>query len=107
MLPKPDQFASYVSKLAGIQNHHHVIIYDNSERFGVFSAPRCWYTFRAMGHEFVHIVDGGLPKWIKDGYETASGEYSKDEDQSGDGPRSILLLGNICLHEYLYTFSIN
>jgi len=80
MLPKPEDFASYVHKLAGIEKHHHVIIYDNSERFGLFSAPRCWYIFRVMGHEFVHIVDGGLPKWVKDGFETASGEYSQAEE---------------------------
>ena len=85
MLPKPEDFAAYVHKLAGIENRHHVIIYDNSERFGLFSAPRCWYLFRVMGHEFVHIVDGGLPKWVKDGFETASGEYSKAEDLPGTG----------------------
>ena len=83
MLPNPDDFAAYVHKLAGIENHHHVVIYDNSERFGLFSAPRCWYLFRVMGHEFVHIVDGGLPKWIKDGFETASGDYSKAEELPG------------------------
>lgn len=83
MLPKPTDFAAYVQEIAGIENHHHVIIYDNSERFGLFSAPRCWYTFRAMGHEFVHILDGGLPKWVKDGFETASGEYTTNEELPG------------------------
>ena len=83
MVPKPEDFAAYVHKIAGIENHHHVVIYDNSERFGLFSAPRCWYLFRVMGHEFVHVVDGGLPKWVKDGFETASGDYSKAEELPG------------------------
>ena len=83
MIPKPEDFAKYVHDIAGIQNNHHIIIYDNSERFGLFSAPRCWYLFRVMGHKFVHILDGGLPKWVKDGFEVASGDYSKSEELPG------------------------
>ncbi len=83
MLPKPEEFAKYIQDLAGIENHHHVVIYDNSERFGFFSAPRAWFIFRIMGHEKVSILDGGLPQWVKEGYETASGDYRDDESYPG------------------------
>lgn len=79
MLPSAEEFANYIQAVAGIENHHHVIIYDNSERFGLFSAPRAWYIFTIMGHKKISILDGGLPAWVKEGYETASGEYATEE----------------------------
>ena len=83
MLPKPEEFVKYIHEIAGIENHHHIIIYDNSTKFAMFSAPRAWYIFRSMGHEHVHVLDGGLPKWIKDGYQTATGDYTSDEQLPG------------------------
>ncbi|KAI7881362.1 Rhodanese-like protein [Lichtheimia hyalospora FSU 10163] len=70
MLPAPDAFASAVGKL-GISNQDHVVIYDS---IGLFSAPRVYWTFKAFGHENVSVLNGGLPKWIKDGYPTESVE---------------------------------
>ena len=35
-----------------------VVCYD---RFGMFSAPRAWYTFRHFGHQSAFVLDGGLP----------------------------------------------
>ncbi len=69
MLPAAEKFENYVGSL-GINNDTHVVVYDNNENFGLFSAQRVWWTFRAFGHEQVSILDGGLPKWEKDGYET-------------------------------------
>ena len=77
MLPSPSIFQQYMT-LLGVSNEHHVIIYDNSAKFGLFSAPRVWWMLRVFGHEMVSVLDGGLPKWITDGYPTESGEYSKD-----------------------------
>ena len=64
MLPKPADFESYVSKL-GINNNTHVIVYDNSDKFPLFSAQRVWWTFRAFGHHNISVLEGGLPKWRK------------------------------------------
>lgn len=59
MLPRPEKFASRMRKL-GIGDGNRVIIYDGA---GIFSAARVWWMFRAMGHEDVAVLDGGLPKW--------------------------------------------
>lgn len=58
-LPRPEKFASRMRKL-GIGDGNRVVIYDGA---GLFSAARVWWMFRAMGHEDVAVLDGGLPKW--------------------------------------------
>ena len=43
----------------GIQNSHHVIIYDNNEKYGLFSAPRAWWMFRVSKlstHSLTHSL---------------------------------------------------
>ena len=69
MLPTPRAFADAVGKL-GISNADTVVIYDCA---GVFSAPRVWWTFRVFGHDNVAVLDGGLPKWRREGRATESG----------------------------------
>lgn len=72
MLPSSEQFSLEVSKL-GISNDTHVVIYDS---LGMFSAPRGWWMFKAMGHNNVAVLDGGLPAWIEAGFELESGELA-------------------------------
>ncbi|XP_002737858.1 3-mercaptopyruvate sulfurtransferase-like [Saccoglossus kowalevskii] len=67
MLPSAELFANYVGNL-GINNDTHVVVYDNNDNFGLFSAPRVWWMFRHFGHPHVSILDGGLPKWINEGH---------------------------------------
>jgi len=69
MLPTPAEFEEYVGKL-GIDNNTHVVVYDNNPMFGCFSAQRVWWTFRMFGHNLVSLLDGGLPRWLNDGYGT-------------------------------------
>lgn len=69
MLPSPVKFASRMRKL-GIGDGARLVIYDSQ---GLFSAPRVWWTFRAMGHEDVVVLDGGLPKWIAEGRPVEDG----------------------------------
>jgi thiosulfate/3-mercaptopyruvate sulfurtransferase len=64
MLPSPEQFASQMRKM-GIGDGMRLIIYDNA---GLFSAARVWWSFRAMGHEDVAVLDGGFPAWEAAGY---------------------------------------
>lgn len=78
-MPSPVQFENYVSSL-NVTSDHHVILYDNSERFGLFSAARVWWLFQLFGHTKISILDGGLPRWKKLGYSTASGDYSEEEN---------------------------
>ena len=67
----------------GIHQSNHLIVYDNNEKYGLFSAPRVWWMFRVrriqntlklngyilllyfqvFGHRAVSVLDGGLPHW--------------------------------------------
>jgi len=69
MLPSPEQFASRMRKL-GVGDGMRLVIYDNA---GLLSAARVWWTFRAMGHEDVVVLDGGFPAWEAAGYEIETG----------------------------------
>ncbi len=64
MMPSANDFESAVREL-GIGQHSQVIVYDAQ---GLFSAARAWYMFRAMGHEKVAILRGGLPVWLEAGF---------------------------------------
>ncbi|HUZ13576.1 MAG TPA: 3-mercaptopyruvate sulfurtransferase [Caulobacteraceae bacterium] len=69
MLPSPQEFATAMRRL-GVATHSRVVAYDSA---GVFSAPRAWWSLRAMGHERVSVLDGGLPKWIAEGRPVEQG----------------------------------
>lgn len=69
MLPSPEQFASQMRKL-GVGDGMRLVIYDSA---GIFSAPRVWWSFRAMGHEDVVVLDGGFPAWEAAGYPIETG----------------------------------
>ncbi|MDX1302959.1 3-mercaptopyruvate sulfurtransferase [Photobacterium sp.] len=75
MLPSPELFAQEVSKL-GISNQSMIVVYDSH---GLFSAPRVWWMFKAMGHDNVAVLNGGLPAWLAEQYPTESGEADKPE----------------------------
>lgn len=62
MAPPPAQFEMQIGAL-GVSERDTVVIYDDA---GCFSAPRVWWTFRVMGHRKVAVLDGGLPKWLKE-----------------------------------------
>lgn len=59
MLPSATLFASRMKK-AGIGDGMRIVVYDSA---GLFSAARVWWMLRAMGHEEVAVLNGGLPKW--------------------------------------------
>ena len=68
MMLSSEVFAQKVQNL-GINQNSAIVAYD---RVGIYSSPRAWYMFRAMGHDQVAVLDGGLPAWIEAGYETVS-----------------------------------
>jgi thiosulfate/3-mercaptopyruvate sulfurtransferase len=70
MLPSESAFAEALATL-GIGAGDHVVVYDAA---GIFSAPRVWWTFRAFGFARVSVLDGGLPKWRREGRPVESGE---------------------------------
>ncbi len=69
MLASPEAFARAVGAL-GIGSEDTVVVYDH---MGLLSAGRVWWNFRVMGHDAVHVLDGGLPRWIAEGRSVASG----------------------------------
>ncbi len=63
MLPSPEKFASRVRRL-GLGDGNRIVVYD---AHGMMSAARVWWTFRVFGHNDVAVLDGGLPKWLREG----------------------------------------
>ena len=63
MLPSSTKFASRMKKM-GIGDGMDVVAYDSE---GLYSAARVWWMFRAMGHDQVQILNGGLKKWKAEG----------------------------------------
>lgn len=68
MLPSTVKFASRMKRM-GIGDGMRIVVYDSA---GMFSAARVWWTFRAMGHEDVAVLNGGLPKWKAEGRPVTS-----------------------------------
>jgi len=64
MLPPVEKFISKMRAM-GIGDGHRIIIYDTNEV--LFSAARAWWMFKLFGKNDVAILDGGLPKWVKEG----------------------------------------
>jgi thiosulfate/3-mercaptopyruvate sulfurtransferase len=63
MLPSSAQFDEQVGRM-GIGNATRVVAYDSE---GLYSAGRVWWMFRAMGHDNVAVLNGGLKKWKAEG----------------------------------------
>ncbi|MFQ6023340.1 MAG: sulfurtransferase [Acidiferrobacterales bacterium] len=48
----------------GVDEHKQVVVYDN---MGGAIATRLWWLLRWFGHKTVALLDGGLPKWQREG----------------------------------------
>lgn len=77
MLPPPAKFEKVAGEL-GIDNDTTVLVYDTA---GLFSAPRVWWTFLAMGHDKVRILDGGFRAWQQVDYPVTDRPTPKDKAQ--------------------------
>eukprot|EP00940_MAST-03C_sp_MAST-3C-sp2_P001256 g1256.t1 len=76
-LPKD---ASFLKDL-GISKESQVIVYD---QHGMFSAPRFWFTLKAFGHSSAAVLNGGLPMWIRGGYDTDVSAYEAHDKMPED-----------------------
>ena len=72
-LPAPEQFVARASSW-GIASGKQVIVYDHT--VGAFAA-RLWWTLRYYGHMAVALLDGGFPKWLREGRPSRSGVESR------------------------------
>ncbi|QSQ26149.1 sulfurtransferase [Pyxidicoccus parkwayensis] len=68
MMPAPSDFEREARRL-GVNRDSLVVVYD---RVGLYSSPRAWWMFKAMGHAQVAVLDGGLPAWIEAGHPTST-----------------------------------
>ncbi|KAA1068255.1 hypothetical protein PGTUg99_030061 [Puccinia graminis f. sp. tritici] len=62
MQPDLTTFKREVERL-GLTRNDHILVYDS---VGIFSAPRAAWLLNAYGHLQVSVLDGGLPRWIKE-----------------------------------------
>jgi len=69
MVPAASRFERLVGAL-GIGNANRVVFYD---QLGLFSAARAWWLMRLFGHRQAAVLDGGLPKWQREGRPLHSG----------------------------------
>lgn len=77
MLPSTVKFASRMKKM-GIGDGARIVVYDTT---GIFSAARVWWTFRAMGHQDVAVLNGGLRKWKAEGRPLDDGTPAKRSER--------------------------
>jgi thiosulfate/3-mercaptopyruvate sulfurtransferase len=55
----------------GLGDGMRFVVYD---ALGLYAAARVWWTLRAYGVADVRILEGGLPKWIKEGRRLETGD---------------------------------
>jgi thiosulfate/3-mercaptopyruvate sulfurtransferase len=70
MVPTAGRFARLVGAM-GIGNRTRVVFYDQK---GLSSAARGWWLMGLFGHDRAAVLDGGLPKWVREGRPVEKGE---------------------------------
>ena len=70
-LPAPAAFAAALGRL-GVEPSSDVVVYDDLG--GANAAARAWWMLRALGHERVRVLDGGLAAAIEAGLPVIEGE---------------------------------
>lgn len=73
-MPTAEHFEN-AARALGINQQSQIIVYDD---LGLFSAARAWYMFRAMGHENIAVLDGGLPRWLSLNKPVSKNENASD-----------------------------
>src|SRR5690348_10128210 len=70
MVPSAGRFARLIGAL-GVSNASRVVFYDQK---GLASAARGWWLMGLFGHDRAAVLDGGLPKWMREGRPTETGD---------------------------------
>jgi thiosulfate/3-mercaptopyruvate sulfurtransferase len=75
------EFINWMKKL-DIKTTDVIICYD---RIGLFSSPRVWFNLTVYGVKNVYVLNGGYPKWVKDGYpvEKDPSNYTRSYTEDG------------------------
>ena len=69
MAPEPADFARDMGAL-GLSASDSIVVYDAQ---GLFSAARAWWMLKGYDAADVRVLDGGLPKWSREGRPLESG----------------------------------
>ncbi|KIJ68744.1 hypothetical protein HYDPIDRAFT_106979 [Hydnomerulius pinastri MD-312] len=101
MMPSERVFAHACEKL-GIEPNSHVVIYDTH---GVFSSPRALFMFRAFGHQKSSILDGGLPRWEAEGFDTVG--VPPAEGKTSTYPTPVFDRGTVRSYEQVVANSLS
>ena len=70
MVPTPGRFEKLMAAM-GVGNASRIVFYDQK---GLASAARGWWLMGLFGHDEAAVLDGGLPKWLREGRSTEAGE---------------------------------
>ena len=70
MVPSAGRFAKLMQRL-GVGDRSRVVFYDQK---GLASAARGWWLMGLFGHDDAAVLDGGLPKWQREGRPLESGD---------------------------------
>jgi thiosulfate/3-mercaptopyruvate sulfurtransferase len=70
MVPTPGRFEKLMAAM-GVGNASRIVFYDQK---GLASAARGWWLMGLFGHDEAAVLDGGLPKWLREGRPTEAGE---------------------------------
>ena len=68
MLQSVEDFQN-AARALGINESSEIVVYDN---LGVYTSARAWWMFRAMGHQNIAVLDGGLTAWVRSGFTTVT-----------------------------------
>ena len=71
----PFEFSASARQL-GINKNSAIVVYDD---LGIYSSPRVWWMFKAMGHTNIAVLNGGLPEWVKKGMPVEKNKIYKEE----------------------------
>jgi thiosulfate/3-mercaptopyruvate sulfurtransferase len=72
-LPNINDFAALLGKL-GISPDSHVVVYD--DKAAAFGGARFWWMLKAIGHQNVQVLNGGLQAATDAGVELSTEEYT-------------------------------
>ncbi len=93
-LPSIEHFAQFLGRL-GISPDTHVIVYD--DKFGANAAARFWWMLKALGHEKVQVINGGLQAALKNSIPCNSG--NETVQMVGAYPANDWNLGRVSMSE--------
>ncbi len=66
--PTDEHFGNAIGNL-GIGNDDFVVVYSQKGTAG--GASRAWLLLRSFGHDRVAVLDGGIPRWQREGHATS------------------------------------